>query len=225
MRRYGDQGATVVVGTGDRKRNFPIHRALLVKHSKFFEAVFTDGAKWREGRSNLVEMPEDDPDIFEVFSQFLYSGGKIYTIQDGDQKRGANGTTRDNEWNRLRDCWILGEKMLSSSFKDATTDALIEKIITTKRRPVAIHHGVYDNSAGARGMKKLLVDVAAWKWTTEAMASQTEVSKYPHFFFEVAVAMKQKQDSSTLLAPFERNTFCHYHDHRDAGSQCYKRMF
>lgn len=168
-----------------------------------------------------MEIKDDTPEVFDVFFRFLYSG-KIFTMKDGDLTVSDQGNT-DKEWPRLRDCWIMGEKLLSNSFKDAITDALIEKVSTDSKYPLSIHEGIFLESGGQVGMRKLLVDLATWYWTAESISRSN--GQGTEFFFQVALAMKKLRPTDlTGKAPFEKEDTCIYHDHGES-SACYKTMF
>ena len=96
-------------------------------HSEFFKAALNKN--WKEGEECIVALPEDNPEHFKIFSGFLYTG-QVHSSKEGDFKsaESSGGITMDAEWSRICDLWVLGEKLLSSSFKDACTDAFLAKI-------------------------------------------------------------------------------------------------
>ncbi|KAL2150556.1 hypothetical protein VTH82DRAFT_7119 [Thermothelomyces myriococcoides] len=53
-------------------RTFKVHRAIVCTQSPFFDKAITGG--FAESTTNVVELPDDDPYIFERFLQFLYTG-------------------------------------------------------------------------------------------------------------------------------------------------------
>ncbi|KAJ9620969.1 hypothetical protein H2203_007556 [Taxawa tesnikishii (nom. ined.)] len=68
--------ATVIVGTPGCKSapqtEFRLHKEVLTRASPFFAAAL-NGA-FAEGMDQTVKLPEEKPDIFEWFVQWLYSG-------------------------------------------------------------------------------------------------------------------------------------------------------
>lgn len=211
----------MVVGSGISEKTFLVHKDLITKHSEYFVSALN--GSWKEGHENKVFLADDDPEAFEVFFQFTYIG-KIYTIKDGDYKQSPREDI-DKEWSRLQRCWSLGEKLLAPSFKDAITDTLISKLREKDHCPTNMHQPVYTESAGPCGMRKLLVDIAVWKWTNFTMSSREQDNKSAQFFFDVAIEMnKIKRTGLSGPAPFEKGETYRYHDHGDA-SACYKTMF
>lgn len=48
------------------------HKDLIVSRSDFFTRALN--GKWKEGNDNVVKLPEDEPEIFWLYIQLLYSG-------------------------------------------------------------------------------------------------------------------------------------------------------
>lgn len=208
----------VVVGDGESRQAFFIHKSLLSKHSDFFKAALD--SNWKEGNEYTVRLPEDDPEHFQLFAAFLYSG-QIYSSKDGDHK--AARLEGDSEFKRILQSWILGEKLLSVEFKDACTDAFIAKMLedgTYSNGTIIYPHG-----AAQCGMKRLCVDVAVWKWNAKAIDKARKKDIDPEFWVGLAAALhKTKLSGLKGRAPFMEQSTCGYHDH-DEGSPCYKTMF
>lgn len=58
-----DRIVTILVG--QQKKKWLIHENLLSAKSEFFRASFRGG--FHEGESSVLELPEDDPRVFELF--------------------------------------------------------------------------------------------------------------------------------------------------------------
>lgn len=126
----------VIVGQGQNQQIFFVHKDLLSKHSDFFKTTLENGGKEPEIRTVLL--PDEDPAHFEIFAGFLYTG-QVFSSKDGDFKPANPPATlaADFEYMRLLQSWVLGEKLLSTSLKDACTDAFIAKISETKAHPMS----------------------------------------------------------------------------------------
>lgn len=100
----------------------------------------------------------------------------------------------DKEWNRLVKCWALGSKLLSTSFKDATTDAVIASPVGG---PYCLdwHETIYSVSSPRSEIRKLIVDIAVWRWEIGAMEIQSMKDEWSHFILDVAVALEKVSDS------------------------------
>ena len=218
----------MTVGGGTTQETFAGHKNLLEKHSQFFASALN--SNWKEGNDNHVTLEDDLAEAFDTFLKFLYSG-KIFSIKDGDSTRHPGETySHDKEWERLAYCWMLGEKLLSSSFKDAITDTIICKMQDTKMQdtrswPLDLHGTVYQGSAGDRGLRRLLVDVAVWEWSDSNIYDVVKKNNAPQFVGDLAIALSKFRKAGLHGdAPFSKKDTCLYHDHGDA-TPCYKTTF
>ncbi|KAF2127290.1 hypothetical protein P153DRAFT_387835 [Dothidotthia symphoricarpi CBS 119687] len=64
------QFATILVGEGEAQQRFVVHEQPLIQHSRFFRAALT--GDFKEAHDKIVELEEDDPQIFEFFVHWLY---------------------------------------------------------------------------------------------------------------------------------------------------------
>jgi hypothetical protein len=111
-----------LVGT-EVPRRFTIHEGLIRTRSDFVQLALR--GEWKEARERTIPLPEDDPDVFSVYQQFLY-GGLIYTSYKNAPSR------PDDEYKVLVKAYILGEKIMDQEFKDSIVDAIIEKLRTLR---------------------------------------------------------------------------------------------
>jgi len=64
---------TITVGAGDNERSFSIHKKLLAEKSTVFHKLLNGDRKGDEVRSvTEAHLPEDDPDVFSLFIEWLY---------------------------------------------------------------------------------------------------------------------------------------------------------
>lgn len=62
----------MIVGTGVERESYNIHRSLLRSSSPVFEAMIN--GPFREGKQNVIRLPDDSSNAFAVFAHWLYSG-------------------------------------------------------------------------------------------------------------------------------------------------------
>ncbi|KAK4610343.1 hypothetical protein CLAFUW4_14109 [Fulvia fulva] len=139
---------------------------------------------------------------------------------EGDKVDGA----KDHEWDRLSDCWLLGDKLQSSSLQDAVADALCSKMRDEGRYPLGVHRKAYAKTASSNTLRQLAVDVAAYKWTEQSLKIQQEDSSWNTFFFDLAVEMKGMSDQDRKGSGPLSKIGCAYHVHGSA-KPCYMAMF
>lgn len=165
---------------------------------------------------------------FEDFHSFL-SAGKV-TSGEEDKNAEFDGEKANEDWNRLIDSWILGNILLSGSFKDAVTDAMVHTVLNDNI-PFDIHGDLYKNSSESSPIRKLAVDITVHKWYAEEIAdldTKEEPEVHANFLRDVAVAfhkVKQLSKAEQEVNPIESSEGgCHYHEH-GADKPCYKTMF
>ena len=169
-------------------------------------------------------MPEDQPEYFELFNRFLYTG-QIFSAKNGDFQPKDNGAQIDREWSLLIGSWVFGDKVLSPSFKDALIDALVSKIVNTGRYLTRAEY-IYHKSTSGSAIRRLIVDIAIYKWSEKDMAQVNPNPDNMAFLHDGAVALKKLQKSGgRSTAPFEGEDACVYHEHDANGQPCYRTMF
>ena len=224
LSRYGRRTVTVKVGTGDNDV-FDIHEDLLKRHSGFFEKALS--GTWKESSERTIELEEEDPEDFEIFYHFLYTG-TIFSTQDDDKSTEKSAKPWvdkiDTEVTRLANLWFLGDKLFSISFRDGVVDAMIAKM-TRDHCVLVMHEEIYPDSARESKIRKLLVDIAVWGWKDGIIGGCPRGEDWAEFFFDVAVALdKVKRNGRQGVAPYLKEDTCIYHEHGE-GQACYKTMF
>jgi hypothetical protein len=211
---------TVWVGRGTAAKKFYINSDLAIQHSGFFKAVLeTDSKKAEQQTIRLSDLDDNVAATFESFQSFLYAG-KVVSSQTNMKP------DEDEEWDRLANSWILGNSLLSGSFKDAVVDAMVHKLVLAESVPLDIYTNMYQNSSESSPIRKLMVDIAVHEREEEDMVTvctDNEPAVQAEFLRDVAVALFRFEH---LLkeSPVSAKSGCYYHEH---GSEkpCYKTMF
>jgi hypothetical protein len=154
----------------------------------------------------------------------LYTG-KVYSAIEGEENK--PGT--DNVWIRLVNAWILGELLLSGSFKDAVSDAILNKL-KTGRYPTSIFCSAYKYGSANSAFRRLMVDIAVYHWNDDAMSklhTERDQAAIVPFYQSIAVALLQWKQQPEIAknadSPTKVEGTCFYHEHGD--KPCYKTMF
>ncbi|KAM5347833.1 hypothetical protein ACJ41O_007657 [Fusarium nematophilum] len=114
-------------------REFKTHRAIVCTQSSFFNKALT--LKFKEGISQTVDLSDDDPDILELFLEFLYTG--TYTDRHfaslGKKRRSSTGLTAETVAKRLKRRSTLAGSTLNSpqDTQEQTTPRLIKRLLST----------------------------------------------------------------------------------------------
>jgi hypothetical protein len=228
--RFGGDIITVLVGPkAATATRFFVQADLVSQHSNSFQACLKKG--WKEAEERIVRLPDlpsRSGDAFEDFHSFLYTG-KVYTAMEGEE----NLPGADWEWTRIENAWILGEVLLSVSFKDVVLDAVLHKMSSSNKTPTAMFFRAYKYSPKGSPIRRLMVDSAVYTWSEDTLSKpQDEVWKSDPatvvpFYQSVAVGLLkwklQPEMAKKVGNPTKHEGTCFYHEHGD--KPCYKTMF
>lgn len=151
-----------------------MHKERATKFSATIAAAVK--SEWKEATSGTVTLPEDDPELFEIFAGFIYTGGVHCTKQDDPQN------TQDTERARLADLWVFGDKLQAPEFKDAVVDATDESVRSGGAYPRKMHEIVYAKSVTTSAMRRLLVDMCIWAWAKGSLKDAERGPAWEEFF-------------------------------------------
>ena len=207
----------IVVGIGPDAKSFYLDEGLATFHSRFFAAALRNG--WKEAADHQVKLKDERSEIFEIFARFLYTG-KVYSCKEGDSVEKG----KDQECPRLRNCWFAGDRLDSTSFKDAVIDAMCEKIRTENKIPMRLHPEAYTATTTANPFRRLTVDIAIWNWVGFKRTGVIPPG-CDEFWRDLATRRMELKDSQVVGEAPYRQISCDYHEHTVHGTACYKTMF
>lgn len=108
------------VGPATSFQDFHIHEARLVQSSPFFEAAFDK--LHQEDESDVLELPEDDPIIFQLYAHYVYNPSSIAELElDSSTKNSLYDTYVD-----LLQAYIYGEKIQNSDFQNEIMNRILQ---------------------------------------------------------------------------------------------------
>ncbi|KAK5683433.1 hypothetical protein LTS10_004965 [Elasticomyces elasticus] len=219
--KFGRKTITISVGT-DNPQKFRAHEGLLCEHSGFFKAAL--GRAWKEGNERKVLLPEDRPEVFELFFCFIYSG-RLYLKDRTQDYVDDDGDCRDVEYHKIGHAWLLADKLQSCTMKDALTDCLANKVMSEECVPTGMHRQLHEGASNTAGLKRMLVDFAVRYWDDDSF-EEYDIGNSPGSFTQdllAALARGRQKGRAGQERPWE-NEDCYYHDHGEEEA-CYKTMF
>jgi hypothetical protein len=114
-------GAIVTFRIGRKaSKDFVVHEGSIAPGSEFVRLALR--GDWKEVKERIIPLPEDDPEVFAVYQQWLYHGRICTSTTDFEP-----GTM--DEYELLVHAYILGDKFVDVGFKDCVTDAILEKLL------------------------------------------------------------------------------------------------
>lgn len=148
--------ATSVRDSADLSVNWFLPKRLISHHSPFVAAV--SNRDFKERRENLIQLPDDKPTVFALFVEWLYYGDYTPEPPLAVPHSKTVGVSIDAE------CWVLGDKLLCTDFKNHAMKRLYEQH-TTKifNRSISTHDVQFacDNSAKDSKLRELYVSLTA----------------------------------------------------------------
>lgn len=217
------------VGLEDGIERFIVRKELATRHSEFIKKALDPANGWKEARENIMRFPEEPPEAFQVFVTFLDTG----VIHLEHSKSATDVVARDDdpdadkEWHKVAQAWLLGDRLRSTTFKDAFVDKMIHILQTTAEIPKSMFQRIFAESIGRSGMRDLLVDMAAYHLFAADLEEQPDDDVYAGYWKQVAIAYRHRITNPSMGAPYDQKDLgCRYHDHeKDSSKLCYKGMF
>ena len=154
-RRFGGV-STVTIVIGADKIAFIIHQDILYEASPFFKAGFE--SKFREGTARSMDLPEEDRDIFEYFTHWLY-----YQHSDPLTLAGY-ADNKDAYIINTVHLYTLADRYGVVKLKNNLCKNLCKISTSNSDRPLpqaALDH-IYNNTTSNAMIRRLFADWYAW---------------------------------------------------------------
>ena len=128
------------------------------------------------------------------------------------------GNEGSEEWDRLANAWALGAYLQTTDFQDAVTDTIVEQADQLFASTHSIHKIIYANSVAGAPIRKLIVDLAVWRWNASTVEAQANEATSSDFYRDLTIALLKDRAASTNDR--EVKASCDYHAHGEKS--CYK---
>ena len=203
---------------GPEEKKFGIHKGLLCAHSSFFRAALE--GSFKEARTGIVTLSEDDPVTFEVFKTWLYPMRLV------TERNGQEGPCSDHRLCRL---YVLGDVYGVLHLKNAVINAL-----HGGKRTLCYHVSyIYSNTSELSPLRKYVVDRFCWslqkKFDTQPgnAFDSTWAKDFPQEFLVDLLIAKDKLPKTLDYhdAPFRKDICGAYHEHLAGEEKCVNVAF
>lgn len=193
-----------LVGAHEPKR-FIVHERLVNPRSEFVRLALR--GDWKEAQERTIKLPEDDPEVFSVYQQWLYDG-LIHTGSD------TLFPQNDDEYEALVKAYILGEKLMDPEFKDSITDAIKDKFRCLSRFDTGLTTLVFNETPSGSPLRRLWVDIyyhfGSPGWLDEHPEGPPVDAGFMVEFSRYQMQVRAGVGSFGRLAMFSS---CTYHEH------------
>lgn len=200
---------TLLVGKEEQK--FAVHKEILRAHSPFFRSAVQQN--WKEGQEGIIRLPDDDPEVLELYEEWLYEG-KIFS-QDEQQVEDSD------ESDLLIKAFVFGEKIQDGRFRDAAIDCLIACLNSkdeNRYKWFPTEQGidmVYEGTPPGSPLRRLMVDMHVYYGEESWFDGETNTE----FLVELARDLLNVRQELDLNEP-ACGTSCSYH-HHSHDKYCY----
>ena len=219
--RVGGAVVEISVGEGGDARSFWIYKDLICFRSPFFENALSHN--WKESEDNVIRLPEDEPEIFDLYVQVLFTGkipvGEVMSI-DESEKDEANSEDEavkqaSLEYIRLGKLYVFAEKLQDVTTKNLTVTAFVEAL---SLRRLGMRHFpnsdvitlIYNGTPKPCPIRELLVDIYAI-YAVPSWWGKDVAEDYPKdFLFDTMRRLTEDREGSVDSSKITKAT--NYHE-------------
>lgn len=193
---------------GPEKEAFFIDPGILSKGGAFFPTALK--REW-QGEQKLIELPEEQPRIFKIYAQWLYTGKIFY-------KTGEH----QDDLHTLGELYTLAERLMDHVLQDRAVDALNTAIYDTEETNGRLPHldtvnHVCEHAPSNSPMRQLLRDLVVRKCSSRDDWSDFLEGVNRPFLNDVVCALgdryeitdDERKKAEALQGPLK----CKYHHH------------
>lgn len=180
---------------GGEQATFYVYRNVICNSSPFFKAALS--GTFKEAGEGKVVLPEDDPEVFEQFLQWIYT--KAYNLPPLANISSENLCKQSWQYVRL---YVFAEKTQVQLLKDH----ILRHLFKFHQRHSKVRSLTYDCVEFAYGhtppesnLRKLLVAMFVWN---EAEIESTAIASIPEFAGEVVAGLQRRVQRPTSCSPF-----------------------
>ncbi|KAL8913277.1 MAG: hypothetical protein Q9172_007316 [Xanthocarpia lactea] len=126
---------------------------------------------WEEAKSNIINLRADEPQIFEIFQNWLYG---VNLELDSDQIKDIS---------LLLNLWIFGDKIQVPEFQNAAIEGL-RYATTEPPRHFRLKdiETAFENTGEGSPIRKLIVDLYVWEGPVRGQMKRFLEEGYPRAF-------------------------------------------
>lgn len=162
-----------------------VHKNLVCRDSSFFKAA-CKGA-FREAQSNEVKLPDDEPETFDNFVQWLYT-------RDFEKPATEVGGP---DWECFFDTYVLADKLGAPKFSNYVMNVMVHEAETRWDQELSLPDAAavcvaYENTPGSSPLRRFLVDLYCCN-------NRLEIPKHAvpdEFVMEIAFTLKRRSVES-----------------------------
>lgn len=181
---------------------------------------------FKESQTRVVELPEDSPDSFRVWLNWIMS----HTIMSSLPDATCSNVEHEAEYVHLVNAYILGEKLDDAGFQDAVMDAMVAKTQTTVNHMFHCPGSttinlIWEKTLPDSRLRHFVLDQYSLfgqpEWLIEDCDGGEEVFD-SGFLLDFAMKLMTVRDVYRLIREAVDLSTCKYHRHSEVDGSCYK---
>ena len=218
----------VEIIVGPTEECFYVHPHILTQQSTFFKAACSE--RWRSSIADPIELPEDDPHIFDIYLNCLYSGN----VDLGDLEHALAGERELTDEART-DLRLIKSHVLADKLGDVlTANKIIDRLIECSDASGNIPIGtsiVSSNTAPGSPLRRLFIDYYVHEADMECLEILVNSGDVATDFVGEILLQKHRltcrtkirnstKISEVYVYNFTSSHKCRYHQHDSAHPYC-----
>lgn len=108
------------VGPEGSQEDFLLHEGILGGRSEFFKRAMN--GNWAESKKCIIKLPEDDPEMFNTYINFLYTGRVVTNTLE----KPIHSQDIVKEMRVLGQLYVLSEKLQDKTANNSAIQGLLE---------------------------------------------------------------------------------------------------
>jgi hypothetical protein len=182
----------VNVGKEERMKKFTVHASVVCRRPKFFEKAMS--GDWKEAQDKSVDLREDDPETFSLYTQLLYTGTLPIAASDRPNK--------PLEWSVLARLYVLAEMLMDITTKNTVLNALLSKyreVLNGMRHAPGIESVkiIYEGTSSHSPARRLMVDCYNDITTGSKFITTSSLELPRDFLYDLTIAMLDHRHAPT----------------------------
>ena len=224
LHSFDDDIVSIIVGS--EKRRFMAHGSVLGHSSSFFRAALDKA--WKEGKARVIELPDDDVDLFHRYLHFLHT--KRLPCNPVAAATHTEFDVHEKEFELLARMYVLAEKLQDDTMRNAIIDGFIAKGSlrdSEGTRWFATNEDVdiiYRGTGQGSHMRRLLVDMHVSsghaRWLEDEINNAEFTLDLSRKLLDIVAREVPRQAYGRIIY---RNCEYHYHEDKEYCSSGFRK--
>ena len=115
-----------MIGIEVKDQTFTVHEDIIKEKSEYFRKAFNE--QWAEGKSRVIKMVDDEPEVIGDFVDWLYGSKMIVSVDNDNCDLEDRMAVYSCQYDQLAKLYIFGEKIQDNRLCNDVVSAIIDLI-------------------------------------------------------------------------------------------------